>query len=143
MAWPPDGSARRQRHREVGGAEADPGAAPAGRGDHPHQWRGDRHDDPLTARTVISEIVKLRDLERVTPLVVTHQLPDAFYIASHEAVPAVGGPVIVPSPGTAELSDVILLKDAGTYFKGTVAVLRGATEPYLRRFLTGWIPRLV
>ena len=99
--------------------------------------------DPLTARTVISEIVKLRDLERVTPLVVTHQLPDAFYIASHEAVPAVGGPVIVPSPGTAELSDVILLKDAGIYFKGTVAVLRGATDPYLRHFLTGWIPPLV
>src|SRR5687768_2213983 len=32
--------------------------------------------DPLTARTVVSEIIKLRDLEHVTSIVVTHQLPD-------------------------------------------------------------------
>ena len=41
--------------------------------------------DPMTALTVDAEIVKLRDLERVTSVVVTHQLRDAFYIATHEA----------------------------------------------------------
>jgi phospholipid/cholesterol/gamma-HCH transport system ATP-binding protein len=41
--------------------------------------------DPMTALTVDAEIVKLRDIERVTSVVVTHQLRDAFYIATHEA----------------------------------------------------------
>src|SRR6185437_420801 len=47
--------------------------------------------DPLIATTVDDEIVKLRDLERVTSILVTHQIPDAVYIAAHEALPAAGG----------------------------------------------------
>ena len=42
--------------------------------------------DPITATTVDDEIVKLRDLEHVTSIVVTHQIRDAFYVATHEAV---------------------------------------------------------
>ncbi|MQA31184.1 MAG: ATP-binding cassette domain-containing protein, partial [Luteitalea sp.] len=42
--------------------------------------------DPITATTVDDEIIKLRDLEGVSSLVVTHQLRDAFYIATHMAV---------------------------------------------------------
>src|SRR5262245_50162469 len=39
--------------------------------------------DPITALTVDAEIIKLRDLEDVTTVIVTHQLRDAFYIATH------------------------------------------------------------
>ena len=42
--------------------------------------------DPIIATTVDDEIVKLRDLEHVTSIVVTHQIRDAFYVATHEAV---------------------------------------------------------
>ena len=42
--------------------------------------------DPITAITVDEEIVKLRDLENVSSIVVTHQLRDAFFVATHEAV---------------------------------------------------------
>ena len=41
--------------------------------------------DPIIATTVDDEIVKLRDLEHVTSIVVTHQIRDAFYVAMHEA----------------------------------------------------------
>ena len=41
--------------------------------------------DPITATTVDEEIVKLRDLEGVSSIVVTHQLRDAFFVATHEA----------------------------------------------------------
>jgi phospholipid/cholesterol/gamma-HCH transport system ATP-binding protein len=37
--------------------------------------------DPITAAGVDDEILKLRDLERVTSLVATHQMRDAFYLA--------------------------------------------------------------
>src|SRR5919197_1358978 len=41
--------------------------------------------DPITAQTVDEEIVKLRDLENVSSVLVTHQLRDAFYVAEHLA----------------------------------------------------------
>src|SRR3954471_9566544 len=41
--------------------------------------------DPIVASTVDDEIVKLRDLERVTSVIATHQIRDAFYIATHSA----------------------------------------------------------
>ncbi len=46
--------------------------------------------DPITALTVDDEIIKLRDLEHVTSIVVTHQLRDAFHIATHRAVEGQG-----------------------------------------------------
>ena len=42
--------------------------------------------DPITATTVDEEIVKLRDIEGVSSIVVTHQLRDAFYVACHRAL---------------------------------------------------------
>ena len=41
--------------------------------------------DPITATTIDDQIVKLRDLERVTSVVVTHQMRDAVYVADHRA----------------------------------------------------------
>ena len=41
--------------------------------------------DPITATTVDDEIIKLRDLEDVSSIMVTHQLRDAFYVATHTA----------------------------------------------------------
>src|SRR5213075_666371 len=41
--------------------------------------------DPITATTVDDEIIKLRDLEEVSSIIVTHQLRDAFYVATHMA----------------------------------------------------------
>lgn len=54
--------------------------------------------DPLIATTIDSEIIKVRDLEQATSIVVTHQIRDAFYIATHEAERHAGGVRIVPIP---------------------------------------------
>ena len=53
--------------------------------------------DPITADTIDDEIIKLRDLENVSSIVVTHQLRDAFRIATHEAVREDSGIRIVPA----------------------------------------------
>ncbi len=61
--------------------------------------------DPLTATSVDDEIVKLRDLEQVTSIVVTHQMRDAFYIASHQATQTNGETRIGSKPeGCASLA---------------------------------------
>ena len=41
--------------------------------------------DPITSLTVDEEIIKLRDLEGVSSILVTHQLRDAFFVAEHTA----------------------------------------------------------
>ena len=91
--------------------------------------------DPITSKTIDNEIIKLRDLEHVTSIVVTHQLPDVQYITSRQAVQQNGKVVIVAAdPQKAEEADFIMLADAKVYFAGTFAALRASTDPYLKRF---------
>lgn len=94
--------------------------------------------DPITAMTVDDEIVKLRDLEGVSSIVVTHQLRDAFYVATHMAVRDASGAVrVVPAtPEKSRLAEFIMLKDGLICFEGTADELRRATDPYLRTFLS-------
>ena len=100
--------------------------------------------DPITAKTVDNEIVKLRDIEHVTSIVVTHQLPDAFYIATHEAVTRSGRLAVVPAGGDkAEEADFVVLRNGRIYFEGHAAELKRTTDSYLKAFLTGWIPPLI
>ena len=93
--------------------------------------------DPITSKTIDNEIVKLRDLEHVTSIVVTHQLPDAHYIASHEAVRQNGRVSIVAAESQkAEDAEFIMLADAQVYFEGNFAALRASPDPYLKKFLS-------
>lgn len=93
--------------------------------------------DPITATTIADEIIKLRDLEEVTTIVVTHQLRDAFYIATHAARREQGRIVIEPaSDEKREEAEFLMLRDGGIVFEGTAAELRGSTDQYLRTFLS-------
>ena len=99
--------------------------------------------DPITAKSVDDEIVKLRDVEHVTSILVTHQLPDAFYITTHEAVGRNGRLAIVPADQrTIETAEFVVLRDGRVYFAGDAAELQATTDPYLKAFLTGWVPPL-
>ena len=92
--------------------------------------------DPITARSIDDLVIRLRDLEQVTCVAVTHQLRDAFYVATHRAVQQGGTVAIVPlDERDAAKAEFVLLRDAGVYFEGTAAQLRASTDPYIRRFL--------
>jgi phospholipid/cholesterol/gamma-HCH transport system ATP-binding protein len=93
--------------------------------------------DPITATTVDEEIIKLRDLEGVSSILVTHQLRDAFYVATHTAVSADGGHGIVPADeDKSEEAEFIMLKDGGIIFEGPAGELRRSNDPYLQTFLS-------
>jgi phospholipid/cholesterol/gamma-HCH transport system ATP-binding protein len=94
--------------------------------------------DPITATTVDDEIIKLRDLEGVSSLVVTHQLRDAFYVATHMAVRDPSGAVhVVPAtPEKADEAEFMMLKDGVICFEGNADELRRSTDPYLQTFLS-------
>jgi phospholipid/cholesterol/gamma-HCH transport system ATP-binding protein len=94
--------------------------------------------DPITATTVDDEIIKLRDLENVSSIVVTHQLRDAFYVATHEAVRRDDGLMRI-QPADADKSEeaeFLMLKDGGIAFEGHAAELRTSRDPYLQTFLS-------
>ncbi len=92
--------------------------------------------DPITSKSVDNEIVKLRDLEHVTSIVVTHQLQDAFYIANREAVRDNGNVSIVAAdPAKADEAEFVMLKDGRVHFEGNYSALRATTDQYLRKFI--------
>ena len=94
--------------------------------------------DPITATSVDDEIIKLRDIERVSSIVVTHQLRDAFYVATHMAVVDESGEVkIVPAtPEKEREAEFIMLQDGRITFEGDADALRASKDPYIREFLS-------
>jgi phospholipid/cholesterol/gamma-HCH transport system ATP-binding protein len=93
--------------------------------------------DPITAVAVDEEIMKVRDLEGASGLLVTHQLRDAFFIATHEAVRTPEGLRFVPaSPEKSARTEFVMLRDTGIGFEGTADELRRSTDPYLKAFLS-------
>src|SRR5437762_4584063 len=72
--------------------------------------------DPITATTVDEEIIKLRDLEKVSSIVVTHQLRDAFYVATHMASRGADGKVeiIAATPAKEREAEFVMLRDGVT-----------------------------
>jgi phospholipid/cholesterol/gamma-HCH transport system ATP-binding protein len=94
--------------------------------------------DPITSLTIDAEIVKLRDVESVTSVLVTHQLRDAFYIATHAAERRAGGDIeISPAVQTKiEQADFVMLRDAEIMFEGSAEELRRSQDSYLRAFLS-------
>jgi phospholipid/cholesterol/gamma-HCH transport system ATP-binding protein len=97
--------------------------------------------DPIIATTVDDEIVKLRDLQHVTSIVVTHQIRDAFYVARHEAT-LQAGRLSIRSLGEHESgrATFMVLHDGQICFEGTPAELLASRDRYLREFLFMTLP---
>ena len=89
--------------------------------------------DPITSITIDDEIVKLRDIEGVSSLVVTHQLRDAFWVAEKMAVRGRDGKIqIVPAtPEKLAQTEFVMLRDGLIHFEGTASELRNTTDSYL------------
>jgi phospholipid/cholesterol/gamma-HCH transport system ATP-binding protein len=93
--------------------------------------------DPITATTIDEEIVKLRDLEGVSSIIVTHQLRDAFFVAEHEAIRAPQGFRIERADAAkADEAEFIMLRDGVIAFEGNAAELRASNDDYIRTFLS-------
>jgi phospholipid/cholesterol/gamma-HCH transport system ATP-binding protein len=97
--------------------------------------------DPITATSIDDQIVKLRDLQHVSSIVVTHQIRDAFYVATHSAVLENGASRILESAhDSREDADFMVLHEGRICFEGTAAELRAARDRYLTQFLFMTLP---
>jgi phospholipid/cholesterol/gamma-HCH transport system ATP-binding protein len=94
--------------------------------------------DPIIATTVDDEVVKLRDLEHVTSILVTHQIRDAFYVANHEAVRERDHVEIRDSQD--ERATFMVLNEGRIYFQGSGEELRASKDSFLHEFLFMTLP---
>jgi phospholipid/cholesterol/gamma-HCH transport system ATP-binding protein len=98
--------------------------------------------DPVIATTVDDEIVKLRDQQHVTSIVVSQQIRDAHYIATHKAVREGDGHLRVVDEDWQKgaLAEFMVLHQGRIYFHGGAAELFASKDPYLQRFLYRTLP---
>jgi phospholipid/cholesterol/gamma-HCH transport system ATP-binding protein len=96
--------------------------------------------DPPTARTICELAMKLRDLEDVSSIFVTHEMNNLGYICSEYAVVNDEGQVVFEREGERLCltnSKVIMMRQGNIIFSGTDEALRRSEDPYIQKFLRG------
>jgi len=96
--------------------------------------------DPPTARTICELAMKLRDLEDVSSIFVTHEMNNLDYLCSEYAVVDEAGEVVFEKEGEKLClinSKVLMMRNGEIIFSGTDETLRRAEDPYIHKFLRG------
>jgi phospholipid/cholesterol/gamma-HCH transport system ATP-binding protein len=103
--------------------------------------------DPVTSQTIITLILRGRDLQGVTSLLATHRVQDAFGLASFrldrasgrlERVNFDGARPVKDVPQTLErgpVTNVLVLREGRVYFEGGAAEMLHSSDDYLKQFL--------
>ncbi|MDQ5845988.1 MAG: ATP-binding cassette domain-containing protein [Acidobacteriota bacterium] len=96
--------------------------------------------DPPTARTICELAMKLRDLEDVSSIFVTHEMNNLDYLCSEYAVVNEEGQVVFEREGERLClvnSKVMMMKQGNIIFSGTDEAVRHSEDPYIQKFLRG------
>jgi len=96
--------------------------------------------DPPTARTICELAMKLRDLEDVSSIFVTHEMNNLDYLTSEYAVVNEAGEVVFEKEGEKLClinSKVLMMSEGRVIFSGTDETLRKADDKYIQKFLRG------
>jgi phospholipid/cholesterol/gamma-HCH transport system ATP-binding protein len=113
--------------------------------------------DPVTSQTIITLILRGRDLQDVTALLATHRVQDAFGLANFRFDKASGHVVALAGNGKSGLAqslaereeaadggrernptqptNVLVLRDGKIYFEAPADELLGTKDEYLKKFL--------
>jgi len=92
--------------------------------------------DPITSTTIIELIMKQRDVNKSSALLVSHRLQDGFMLATHyydtqtKHMKAIEGQVARDLHTT-----FLILKDGKVIFDETIAELGRVRDPYIREYL--------
>jgi phospholipid/cholesterol/gamma-HCH transport system ATP-binding protein len=98
--------------------------------------------DPVTAQTIITLILRLRDVYGVTALLATHRLQDGFALANFRFDPETKhvvralGPT-APAAGAAPgpMTRFLVYREGRVYFEGAPEEIAASKDAYLKRFL--------
>lgn len=96
--------------------------------------------DPPTARTICELAIKLRDLEDVSSIFVTHEMNNLDYLSSEYATVNDDGEVVFEMEGEnicLTNTEVIMFRDGKIIFSGKEEMLRASDDPYISKFIRG------
>jgi len=93
--------------------------------------------DPITSQTIITLILRLRDVYGVTALMATHRLQDGFALANFHFDPKTRTVRKGASGDNSKqpITRFLVLRDGRIYFEGSPEEMLRTTDPYLQRFL--------
>jgi len=97
--------------------------------------------DPMTSQTIISLILRLRDVYGVTALLATQRVQDGFGLANFHFDPETKRVVPNSQNGSAAAAAnaartrFLVYRDGGIYFEGEPGEIANSKDPYLQRFL--------
>ena len=97
--------------------------------------------DPVTSQTIITLILRLRDVYGVTALLATHRLQDGFALANFHFDPVTKRVVPNAQNGNAAAAAnaartrFLVYRDGGIYFEGEPGEIARSEDTYLKRFL--------
>lgn len=96
--------------------------------------------DPPTARTICELAIKLRDLEDVSSIFVTHEMKNLEYLSSEYAVIDEQGLVQFEAEGEKLCiinTEILMLNHGHIIFSGKEEQLKMVEDPYIQKFLRG------
>lgn len=97
--------------------------------------------DPVTSQTIITLILRLRDVYGVTALLATHRLQDGFALANFHFDPELKRVLPNAENGSggarpkAARTRFLVYRCGNIYFEGEPEEIAGSADPYLQRFL--------
>lgn len=97
--------------------------------------------DPVTSQTIITLILRLRDVYGVTAMLATQRLQDGFALANFRFDPQTKKVVHSVSNGNAgararmAATRFLVLREGGVYFEGGQEEFTASEDAYLKRFL--------
>jgi phospholipid/cholesterol/gamma-HCH transport system ATP-binding protein len=93
--------------------------------------------DPITAQTIMALVVKERDLNKTTTLIVTYRYQDGNLVANFRYNPENGGLELAGDHGgnSATRTNFMILREGQLIFEGPQAELESSQDPYVSKFV--------
>jgi phospholipid/cholesterol/gamma-HCH transport system ATP-binding protein len=93
--------------------------------------------DPITSRAICELIIRLRDLEKITSILVTHDLKAAMTISSEVAAIDSDGQIVFQDRTDSSPSNTrfIMIEGGSVLLEGTAEDLLATDNEYIREFL--------
>jgi phospholipid/cholesterol/gamma-HCH transport system ATP-binding protein len=89
--------------------------------------------DPITAHTIMALIIKERDVDNTTAVVVTHRYQDGNLVANFRYNPKSGR--LDPAGKTGTHTVFMVLREGHLVFEGNQADLEASSDPYISKFV--------
>ncbi|MFZ0201415.1 MAG: ATP-binding cassette domain-containing protein [Candidatus Sulfotelmatobacter sp.] len=93
--------------------------------------------DPVTSNTIIELIVKQRDVNKTSALLVTHRLQDAFTMATHQFDKQANRMLLLPPGRHCDVPmSFLVLREGKVIFDGDLHELAHSADEYIREYIS-------